>query len=119
MLDMVKNRSEMDWSAAALSKIRSALGDTVETGMTLPPACFTDAEFYDKEVETIFKKEWAPYTVPFYAILEGLALGSLSYIYFATSNRSASIILESVWLCWAKDLCTFWYVSIAVNSAYS
>ena len=32
-------------------------------------------------IVTIFKKEWAPYTVPFYAILEGLALGSLSYIY--------------------------------------
>ena len=27
---------------------------------------------------TIFKKDWAPYTVPLYAILEGLALGSIS-----------------------------------------
>ena len=30
---------------------------------------------------TIFKKEWAPITVPIYAILEGLALGGISYIY--------------------------------------
>jgi uncharacterized YccA/Bax inhibitor family protein len=30
---------------------------------------------------TIFKKEWAPITVPIYAILEGLALGSVSYLY--------------------------------------
>ena len=30
---------------------------------------------------TIFKKEWAPYTVPIYAALEGLALGGLSAIY--------------------------------------
>ena len=30
---------------------------------------------------TIFKKEWSPFTVPLYAILEGLALGALSFLY--------------------------------------
>ena len=30
---------------------------------------------------TIFKKEWSPYTVPVYAVLEGLALGAISKIY--------------------------------------
>ncbi len=30
---------------------------------------------------TIFKKQWAPYTVPIYAALEGLALGGISSIY--------------------------------------
>ncbi len=30
---------------------------------------------------TIFKKEWAPITVPIYAALEGLALGSISLMY--------------------------------------
>ncbi len=30
---------------------------------------------------TIFKKEWAPTTVPIYALLEGLALGGVSNIY--------------------------------------
>ena len=30
---------------------------------------------------TIFKKEWAPVTVPIYAILEGLALGAFSKFY--------------------------------------
>ena len=30
---------------------------------------------------TMFKKEWAPVTVPIYAILEGLALGGLSLVY--------------------------------------
>lgn len=30
---------------------------------------------------TIFKKQWAPVTVPIYAILEGLALGGISFIY--------------------------------------
>ena len=29
-------------------------------------------------IMTIFKKTWAPYTVPGYAILEGLALGGIS-----------------------------------------
>ena len=30
---------------------------------------------------TIFKKEWAPTTVPIYALLEGLALGGISKLY--------------------------------------
>ena len=30
---------------------------------------------------TVFKKEWAPITVPLYAILEGLLLGGISYMY--------------------------------------
>ncbi|MAZ50285.1 MAG: hypothetical protein CMC72_00915 [Flavobacteriaceae bacterium] len=30
---------------------------------------------------TIFKKEWAPITVPLYAMLEGLMLGGVSYMY--------------------------------------
>ena len=29
---------------------------------------------------TIFKKEWSPFTVPTYAVLEGLALGGISKI---------------------------------------
>ena len=30
---------------------------------------------------TIFKKTWAPITVPIYAILEGAALGGISFLY--------------------------------------
>ena len=30
---------------------------------------------------TFFKKEWAPVTVPIYAILEGAMLGGISYMY--------------------------------------
>ena len=30
---------------------------------------------------TVFKKTWAPITVPLYAMLEGLFLGSVSYMY--------------------------------------
>ncbi len=35
---------------------------------------------------TIFKKEWAPITVPLYAILEGALLGGISYMYNASYN---------------------------------
>ena len=30
---------------------------------------------------TVFKKEWAPITVPLYAVLEGAMLGGISYMY--------------------------------------
>ena len=42
---------------------------------------------------TIFKKEWSPVTVPLYAILEGLALGSISYIYNA---QYQGIVLQAI-----------------------
>ncbi len=42
---------------------------------------------------TIFKKDWAPYTVPLYAILEGLALGSISYFY---STQYEGIVLQAI-----------------------
>ena len=34
-------------------------------------------------IVTIFKKEWAMYTVPLYAVLEGLALGGISRFFEA------------------------------------
>ena len=37
-------------------------------------------------IVTIFKKEWAPITVPLYAILEGALLGGISYMYNSTYN---------------------------------
>ncbi len=30
-------------------------------------------------IVTIYKRTWAPYTVPIYAVLEGLALGGISF----------------------------------------
>ena len=44
---------------------------------------------------TIFKKEWSPITVPIYAILEGLALGSISYIFNATYE---GIVVQAIGL---------------------
>ena len=42
---------------------------------------------------TIFKKEWSPFTVPIYAVLEGLALGSISYIY---NLQYDGIVLQAI-----------------------
>ena len=42
---------------------------------------------------TIFKKEWAPVTVPIYAIFEGLALGSVSYLY---NTQYEGIIIQAI-----------------------
>mgnify|MGYP001233215110 CR=1 FL=1 len=44
---------------------------------------------------TIFKKEWAPYTVPVYAVLEGLALGGISAIY---NHMYTGIVQQAIFL---------------------
>ena len=45
---------------------------------------------------TIFKKEWAPKTVPVYAFLEGLALGGISAIY--ADSFSPGLIPQAITL---------------------
>ncbi len=44
---------------------------------------------------TVFKKAWSPVTAPFYAVLEGLVLGSLSAIFEA---RYPGIVVQAVGL---------------------
>tara|TARA_B110000263_G_C15244605_1_gene481090 strand:- start:126 stop:866 length:741 start_codon:yes stop_codon:yes gene_type:complete len=44
---------------------------------------------------TIFKKHWAPYTVPLYAGLEGLALGGISTLY---EHMYTGIVQQAVFL---------------------
>ena len=46
---------------------------------------------------TIFKKQWAPYTVPVYAFLEGLALGGISAV-FETIFPEAGIVQQAIFL---------------------
>jgi uncharacterized YccA/Bax inhibitor family protein len=46
-------------------------------------------------VVTIFKKEWAPFTAPLYALLEGLVLGALSAILEASYS---GIVMQAVGL---------------------
>ena len=44
---------------------------------------------------TIFKKHWAPYTVPLYAVFEGLALGGISYVY---ASMYTGIVQQAIFL---------------------
>ena len=46
-------------------------------------------------IVTIFKKELAPYTVPAYAIFEGLALGGISYMY---ASIYTGIVQQAIFL---------------------
>ena len=46
-------------------------------------------------IVTIFKKQWAPYTVPLYAALEGLALGGISSIY---EHMYTGIVQQAIFL---------------------
>ena len=46
-------------------------------------------------ITTIFKKEWAPYTVPLYAAFEGLALGGISFIY---ASMYTDIVQQAIFL---------------------
>ncbi|MCF8373714.1 MAG: Bax inhibitor-1/YccA family protein [Bacteroidales bacterium] len=56
-------------------------------------------------IATSFKKEWAPYTVPVYAVLEGLFLGGISAFFAAYTSGGAeegvvddSIVIKAVTL---------------------
>ena len=44
---------------------------------------------------TIFKKQWAPFTVPLYAAFEGLALGGISFIY---ASMYTGIVQQAIFL---------------------
>ena len=46
-------------------------------------------------IVTVFKKDWAPYTVPAYAVLEGLALGGISAIY---DHMYTGIVQQAIFL---------------------
>jgi uncharacterized YccA/Bax inhibitor family protein len=48
---------------------------------------------------TVFKKEWAPYTAPAYALLQGLFLGAISAVYnMAFEAKMPNIITNAVGL---------------------
>lgn len=46
-------------------------------------------------IVTVFKKEWAPYSSPVYAILEGLAIGGISVL---AETRFPGIVIQAVGL---------------------
>jgi uncharacterized YccA/Bax inhibitor family protein len=48
---------------------------------------------------TVFKKEWAPYTAPAYALMQGLFLGAISSMYnYAFAEKMPNIITNAVGL---------------------
>jgi uncharacterized YccA/Bax inhibitor family protein len=48
---------------------------------------------------TVFKKEWAPYTAPAYALMQGLFLGAISALYnYAFAEKMPNIITNAVGL---------------------
>jgi uncharacterized YccA/Bax inhibitor family protein len=51
---------------------------------------------------TIFKKTWAPFTAPAYAVCEGLLLGAVSRMY---ENRTNGIVIQAVALTAGTLLC--------------
>ena len=46
-------------------------------------------------IVTVFKKEWAPITVPLYAILEGALLGGISFMY---NSLYDGIVTDAIFL---------------------
>jgi uncharacterized YccA/Bax inhibitor family protein len=45
---------------------------------------------------TIFKQHWAPYTVPVYALLEGLMLGGVSKLYESIQGQNGELLYEGI-----------------------
>ena len=45
---------------------------------------------------TIFKQQWAPYTVPVYALLEGLMLGGVSKLYESIQGQNGELLYEGI-----------------------
>jgi uncharacterized YccA/Bax inhibitor family protein len=45
---------------------------------------------------TIFKQQWAPYTVPIYALLEGLTLGGVSKLYESIQGQNGELLYEGI-----------------------
>jgi uncharacterized YccA/Bax inhibitor family protein len=57
---------------------------------------------------TMFKKEWAPYTAPAYALLQGLFLGAISALYnFAFAEKMPNIITNAVGLTMSVGIAMF------------
>jgi len=65
------------------------------TGMAIPISVVAAIGVFIVALVTIFKKDWAAFTAPLYAILEGLFLGAISAVFEA---RYHGIAIEAVGL---------------------
>ena len=66
----------------------------------------------------IFKKEWAPYVAPAYALLEGLFLGSISAMYnYAFAEKAPDLIMNAVGLTFGTAIAMYLLYSFKIIKA--
>jgi uncharacterized YccA/Bax inhibitor family protein len=66
----------------------------------------------------IFKKEWAPYLAPAYALMEGLFLGSVSAIYnYAFAEKAPDIVMNAVGLTFGTAIAMYLLYSFKIIKA--
>ncbi len=79
------------------SKYNSAVDPALGTSLVYPYLIGGGIAGFILAIVTVFKKEWSPYTVPIYAVLEGLFLGGISAIVEA-QFANQGIVLRAVTL---------------------
>ncbi len=66
----------------------------------------------------VFKKEWAPYLAPLYALLEGLFIGAISSIYnFAFAEKAPNLIINAVGLTFGVAIAMYLLYSFRIIKA--
>ena len=66
----------------------------------------------------MFKKEWAPYLAPAYALLEGLFLGSISAMYnYAFATKAPDLIMNAVGLTFGVAIAMYLLYSFKIIKA--
>ncbi|HMO61373.1 MAG TPA: Bax inhibitor-1/YccA family protein [Ferruginibacter sp.] len=66
----------------------------------------------------IFKKEWAPYLAPAYALLEGLFLGAISAMYnSAFAEQAPNIVMNAVGLTFGVAIAMYFLYSFRIIKA--
>lgn len=66
----------------------------------------------------IFKKEWAPYLAPAYALLEGLFVGAISAYYnYAFADKAPNIIINAVGLTFGTAIAMYLLYSFRIIKA--
>lgn len=66
----------------------------------------------------IFKKEWAPYLAPAYALMEGLFLGAISAMYnYAFEKQAPGIVMNAVGLTFGTAIAMYLLYSFKIISA--
>lgn len=66
----------------------------------------------------VFKKEWAPYLAPLYALLEGLFIGAISSMYnYAFAEKAPNLIINAVGLTFGVAIAMYLLYSFRIIKA--